>query len=340
MNSQIGILFPTVRTGSGTDIFTIRLSKSLKKKGIRTHISWINHPSEYLPWAYKLPKFPPWANIVHANSWLHGRFIPKSLPLVVTMHHCVHDPILDKYKNIFQKIYHRIWINHCEREMIRRANTVTAVSDYTNLQIERFFGHSNAITIYNWIDTEKFTPPPPAPPHTPFRLLYVGNLNKRKGADLLGKIMQSLGPRFELRITCNQTDYLKHFPHSTNITPLGRKKTEREIIDTYRDSDALLFPSRLEGFGLVALEAQACGIPVITTNGSSLPEVVKDDVSGILCPQDDVESFANAAIELYTKHERFYSMKLASRLNAKNNFSENMAIEKYIKIYEKIIDCH
>jgi glycosyltransferase involved in cell wall biosynthesis len=60
----------------------------------------------------------------------------------------------------------------------------------------------------------------------------------------------------------------------------------------------MLFPSRLEGFGIAPAEALACGIPVVTTNASALPEVVDQGKSGVLVNPDDVVGYANAVRQL------------------------------------------
>lgn len=105
----------------------------------------------------------------------------------------------------------------------------------------------------------------------------------------------------------------------------------------YRDCDALLFPSRLEGFGLVALEAQACARPVIATNCSSLPEVVADGETGFLCPIDDVEAFANAARTLRDDPARWRRMGLAGRQNVEQRFVEDHAIQRYLDVYARAL---
>lgn len=337
MKNNIGVWFPAIRAGTGTDVFTIRLAKALEARGIRTQITWIPHCAEYLPWSVPVPTPPPWTTVVHINSWLHERFIPRHLPFIVTVHSCVHDLSLHSYKSLAQKLYHRVWIRRCEAKAINHADVVTAVSQYTKRQVEQFFPRHDVIPIHNWINTNVFSPRETRCPRSPFRLLFVGSMRKLKGIDLLEKIMRNLGPDFELRFTCNSSELIKLQPTPpSNMIAMARMNTEKELVTAYRNSDALLFPSRLEGFGLVALEAQACGIPVIATDCSSLPEVVEHGTTGLLCPKDDVQAFADAARELRNDTDKWNKIGHAAGLRAQQMFSEGHILKIYIDLYQNI----
>jgi glycosyltransferase involved in cell wall biosynthesis len=333
--STPAIWLPTIRTGTGSDVFTFRLVKALKKRGIRADITWLPHRAEYAPWSVSRPLPPRWANVVHINSWLPQRFIPQHLPLVVTSHHCVHDPFFTPYKDFVRGLYHRLWIRHCETQNILHASKVTAVSQYTAKQTTRVFGRSDIEVIYNWIDTEIYTPVLRPHPHDPFRLLFVGKPSRRKGSDLFLTIMERLGPEFELRYTGLPQD-LGKTKLPSNIIPIGHPTGETTLIETYRNADALLFPSRLEGFGLVMLEAQAIGRPVIATNGSSLSEVAIQNQTALLCPIDDLDAFANAARMLRDSPKRWRQMCENAAIHAKERFAEEPAIDAWIDLYRSV----
>lgn len=329
---QPGIWFPTLRTGTGADVFTERLVDALKRRGIRADIAWLPNRAEYAPWSVNIPNAPDWATVVHINSWLHRRFIPKNLPLVVTLHSCVHDPAFKPYKNLIRTLYHQLWIKRCEAYSILNANTVTAVSQCTADQAKAVFGRKDIEVLYNWVDTESFVPDSRPHPHQPFRLLFVGNPSIRKGVDLLPKIMKLLGPDFMLRYTGEPEDIgVPELPE--NMIAIGRLSGDAALVDAYQKTDALLFPTRLEGFGLVALEAQACGIPVIATNGSSIPEVVKDGETGILCGTDDIDAFVSAARYLRSHPAEWTKIGEAARKHAVVRFTEKSAIDAYLKMY-------
>ncbi|UHD16883.1 glycosyltransferase family 4 protein [Thiocapsa bogorovii] len=331
------IWFPAVRTGTGTDVFTIRLGEALNRRGIRSEIAWLPRRAEYMPLTVKSPKPPTWANITHVNSWLHPRFLTKTLPLVVTVHHSVHDLALTPYKNLPRRLYHRIWVMACETSSIAKANAVTTVSQYTANQVVRTFGRSDTVVIHNWIDLEHFAPDQRQTPHHPFRLLFIGTVSRRKGADLLPEIMRRLGGDFELLYNAKPADFGAGANLPINMIGLGRLDGDKALIDAYRNCDALLFPTRIEGFGLVALEAQACQRPVIATDGSALPEVVEQGRTGILCPIDDVGAFVAAARRLCEQITDWQQMSEAARERAVLNFGEERAIDAYISMYRRLI---
>jgi len=329
------VWFPAVRCGTGTDVFTERLTEGLSAHDIPCEVTWLPHRAEYAPWSVPVPKPPPWADVVHINSWLHPRFLPKDLPLVVTVHHSVHDPILGPYKSFSQTLYHDHWIRPIEAENIRRANRVTAVSRYTAQQIEKSFACHQVTVIHNGIDTENiFTPGPPRRhPHHPFRLLYVGNWMPRKGVDLLAPILTRLGLDFELWYTTGHSGTQNASQLPENSRCLGRLNTQ-DLIRAYRETDALLFPSRYEGFGLVAAEAMACGLPVIASHTSSLPEIIEDGVTGFLCPLNEASAFAQAARLLQENPRRWQAIGQKARKKAHQIFAMPHMIRKYISIYK------
>lgn len=328
------IWFLAIRCGSGADVFTEILAKGLRNRGLRAEITWLPHHAEYAPWSIAVPKPPEWADIAHVNTWLPRRFLPERIPLVATMHHCVHDAALRPYKSLAQSVYHLTWVKHIEKVVLQRANRIAAVSQYTAQRTSETYTIPDIKVIYNGIDCNGvFQPSLHTIAHHPFRLLYVGNWLSRKGVDLLGPIMKALGPEFELRYTTGQSPKSRPYRLPSNTRNLGRPKTLSALARIYSEADALIFPSRLEGFGLVALEAQACGLPVIATRGSALPEVIEDGVTGILCPQDDVQTFVAAARRLSEDFELWHQMRLAARSRIEEYFGLELMVERYSEIY-------
>src|SRR5699024_2169885 len=158
--------------------------------------------------------------------------------------------------------------------VMRRADKVVAVSQFVADTARKYLTDVPMEVIYNGVDTELFRPGTrQRQPGEPFRLLYVGSWIARKGVDLLPPIMRELGDGFELRYTGGPAADKNRADMPPNMRDIGRLNGPGAVVAAMQDVDALLFPSRSEGFGLVAAEAMACGLPVIATCGSSLVEV-------------------------------------------------------------------
>lgn len=329
---SMAVWFPAVRAGSGADVFTVRLCAALNARGIRADITWLPLRAEYAPWSVPVPQPPVWATLAHVNSWLHPRFLPRDLPIVSTLHSCVHDPALLPYKRPAQALYHAAWIRRVEAANLRRAQRIVAVSHYTARAAQAAFGLQDVQVIHNGIDTTRFVPAARQAPHRPFRLLYVGNWIARKGVDLLAPVLQTLGPDFELLYTADRNGAHTRYALPPNARCMGRLDTDG-LVAAYQQADALLFPSRLEGLPLTVIEAMACGLPVIVANASSLPEVVEAGVTGLLCAVDDVAAFAAAARRLASDTARWRAMREAARQRAQQHFSQERQAERWIALY-------
>lgn len=101
-----------------------------------------------------------------------------------------------------------------------------------------------------------------------------------------------------------------------------------------RASDLFFLPSRAESFGLAALEAQACGVPVIGYRAGGLPEVVVDGESGILCPEGQDVCMGGIAADILSDPARLASMREAARRNA-----ERFALAPVLERYERALQC-
>ena len=336
---QPAIWFPAVRTGTGTDVFTETLVAELQKRGLRAQITWLPLRAEYAPWTVAIPKPPEWANVAHVNTWLNPRFMPKRLPIVATIHHSVHHPDLRPYKGLARAAYHRWWIAPNERRVLHRTHQIIAVSQFVAETARKTLLNVPMKVIYNGVDTNRYRPGNrQRAADDPFRLLYLGSWIARKGVDLLAPIMRELGDGFELRYTGGSEAAKDRAAMPSNMHDLGHLQGADAVLNAMQNADALLFPSRNEGFGLVVIEAMANGLAVIATNGSALIETVKNGETGMLCRQDDVQQFVHACRTLAENRNLHGSMSKAARACAFANFSIDRMVDMYRAIYEKCID--
>jgi len=102
-------------------------------------------------------------------------------------------------------------------------------------------------------------------------------------------------------------------------------------------ADVFLLPSAQESFGLAALEALACGVPVVASRVGGLPEVVDDGVTGFLRPQEDLEGMAAAVVKILTEptlHARFAEAAVTA---ARQRFSDDRIVPLYEAFYAEIL---
>jgi N-acetyl-alpha-D-glucosaminyl L-malate synthase BshA len=109
------------------------------------------------------------------------------------------------------------------------------------------------------------------------------------------------------------------------------------IVDYLSVADLLLLPSEQESFGLAALEAMACEVPVIASNVGGIPEVVTDGETGYLSQVGDVEKMSEDAIKLLRDPELRQQLGLQARISAVSRYSTDLVIPRYIEFYEQIL---
>jgi N-acetyl-alpha-D-glucosaminyl L-malate synthase BshA len=109
------------------------------------------------------------------------------------------------------------------------------------------------------------------------------------------------------------------------------------IVDYLSASDVLLLPSEQESFGLAALEAMACEVPVVASRVGGLPEVVTDEETGFLSSVGDVGKMAEDAGRLLSDPELRRKMGKSARASAISRYRTDIVIPKYIEFYEKVL---
>lgn len=200
---------------------------------------------------------------------------------------------------------------------LERADAVIAVSDFTRRELEDVFPQARGkVRVIHHGVRRLFTSPPrprrtdDAVPGVPGRfVLAVGTVEPRKNLAVLLDAMDIVRNRPGLANTRlvvvgrrgwlagGLEERLAAEQHAGHLVQLGYV-TDEALRDLYHSAAALAFPTRYEGFGLPALEAMACGLPVLCSNTASLPEVVGD--SALLVEEPTPGSFADALVRVLT----------------------------------------
>jgi len=118
------------------------------------------------------------------------------------------------------------------------------------------------------------------------------------------------------------------------ITFIGNLPLVEEVLV---GADLFLLPSASESFGLSALEAMSCEVPVIASCAGGLPEVVEDGRTGFLLPIGDVDGMAQAALRLLGDEEMRLTFAAAARRRAVEQFSQDAVVARYKAIYERVV---
>lgn len=146
----------------------------------------------------------------------------------------------------------------------------------------------------------------------PARLLLVG-----EGPDL---------PKLQVKIESLGLTERVHF--------LGKQEDVAQIISA---ADLLLLPSEKESFGLVALEAMACGVPTVGSRTGGIPELVLHGETGFLAPVGDTEAMAEYALRLLTDDALYARFREACLKRARNDFNSERIADQYEQIYYRVL---
>jgi len=235
------------------------------------------------------------------------------------------------------------------RFSIESSDGVTAVSRYLADETREVFRIDKDIkVIHNFIDNQRFRPVQKRCDRSEFAqeneflLAHVSNFRPVKRTldviDVFEKVAEQLPARLLLigegpdTILARRQINKKHL--GDRVVFLGNQNRVEAVLPC---ADLFLLPSEEESFGLAALEALACGVPVIGTSGTGLVEVVDDFKNGFLLPVGDTSSMARAAISLLRDKNRLDEFKKNAADAALDKFGADRIVSQYEKYYEEII---
>ena len=313
------------------------------------------------------------ADLVHVHTWYThlGGILTKlnyGIPLVLTVHSL--EPMRPWKREQLGGGYDiSLWV---ERTAIEMADAVIAVSESTKADVLRLFDVDPARVqvIHNGIDLQEYTARQdqgllkrhgidPAQPY----VLFVGRITRQKGIIHLVRALPHLDPGFQVVLCAGAPDTteieeeMKSAVEAAQqerpgVVWIGEMLPKSEIIALYSGAEVFVCPSIYEPFGIINLEAMACGTPVVASAVGGIPEVVVHGETGLLVPveQMNVAPFepvnadtfafhlAEAINELMRDEARRRSMGEKERRRVEENFSWEAIARKTAELYWTV--CH
>ena len=181
------------------------------------------------------------------------------------------------------------------------------------------------------------------------RIAFVGRLEFRKGVDLLiqaGQCLFSQYPHIEYYLIGRQDVDLSIYMKGESSGLAFRQKLHvmgqiprDQVRQCLIQCDFAVFPSRYEPFGIVALEAMACGIPVIVSDAGGWREAVENEISGLVVKANDVESLRQAIEKMILfGHEKRCEMGMRGREIVENKYSTAVIAEQMLNVYDNLLN--
>ncbi len=292
-------------------------------------------------------------DLVHDNQSLsHGMLTLQDMgiPLVTTVHHPITSDLriaLGAAKRWHERLLIRRWHSFLgmQKKVVKQLHNVVTVSDCSRQDIARDFGLQPAGVdlVYNGIDTAEFRPLPGIV-RRPRRLMATASADAPlKGLRFLLRAYASLLPRYpdlELLLVGkpqaggHTERLLGKLGIADRIRFVSGISTE-DMVRYYAEAAIAVVPSVYEGFGLPAGEAMACGVPVVSTDGGALPEVVGD--AGVLVPTRDAGALAEAIAALLEDPARREALGAAGRARILEKFSWDVCALEMTAYYERVL---
>ncbi|HEX5131153.1 MAG TPA: N-acetyl-alpha-D-glucosaminyl L-malate synthase BshA [Candidatus Krumholzibacteria bacterium] len=371
---KIGIVcYPTL---GGSGVVATELGKSLAAGGNEVHFITSGHPTrlsgydervylhkvvtgdyplfqQYTPYSlslsvkirevaeqYGLDLVHVHYAIPHATSAFLAREMlrPRRLPTMTTLHGT--DITLVGLMPSYYEI---------TRFSIEKSDAVTAVSEFLRRETIREFRIQHEIeVIHNFVDTELFRPQ--ENPCTRARLapngervlMHVSNFRKVKNLPVLLHVLKEVLRHVPTRLVLvgdgperEATERLAvELGIEGSVVFLGDQEYISEVLPA---ADVFLLPSQHESFGLSALEAMSCGIPVVGSRIGGLPEVIVHEETGFLCEPTDVECMTAIVLGLFKNEALRRQIGAAARARAIAQFNREKIVAQYMASYERLV---
>ena len=232
---------------------------------------------------------------------------------------------------------------------IEKSDGITSISDYLRAETVDVFGVRNEIrVIKNFVNCDIYHPDETkagAAAYAPAGeklLIHLSNFRPVKRVQDCVRILAEVRKSVPAHLLMagdgperSPAEYLaRELKVDRHISFLGKQSHVERLIPL---AHVLLMPSQLESFGLVALEAMACGVVPVATRVGGVPELITDGEDGFLEAPGDIAAQAARVVQLLTDDDLHYRMRKAGRWNASERFCSDKIIPQYEKYYEDVV---
>ncbi len=292
-------------------------------------------------------------DLIHDNQSLSYGMLQiqeMGLPLVTTVHHPITSDLriaLSAAKSWYERLMIMRWHSFLtmQKRVVKQLRNIVTVSDCSRQDIARDFGIQPAGIgiVYNGIDTDEFAPMADVK-RLPLRLMATASADAplkglryllRAYAQLLDKY-----PDLELLLVSKpkpggKTERLIRYLGIGDKVQFVNGISTREMVRYYAQATIAVVPSVYEGFGLPAGEGMACGVPMVSTDGGALPEVVGD--AGVIVPAKSVDALVHAIDELLQNPERRNELGVRGRERILDEFCWDVCARQMVAYYEQVL---
>ena len=294
-------------------------------------------------------------DVIHDNQSLAYEllFFQKKKPLVTTIHHPISLDLayqLQSTNDIFLKLLMRRWHSFLvmQKFVAKRLKKIVVPSNSSMDDIKDEFrvDKNKMERVMNGIDLNVFYPDSKIR-KIPFKLVTVASADvPLKGLDYLLKALSDLAEVYS-DISLSIIGEQKKGGHTERlIKKLNLEKrvnffsnlTQEDLRKTYCEAELAIIPSLYEGFGFAAIEAMACGVPLISSSGGALPEVIKD--TGIIIPPKNAKEIYNSVDFLLSSPKSAKELAEKGLQRANSKFSWTAIAKQLEKVYYKEIEIH
>jgi N-acetyl-alpha-D-glucosaminyl L-malate synthase BshA len=236
------------------------------------------------------------------------------------------------------------------RFSILQSNGLSAVSDFLRDATVRDFSvpEHRIEVIPNFIDTDVWRPEPEShrrsvlAPRGEKIVMHVSNFRAVKQVQSVVEIFAKISEATPVRLVLigdgperpRALQRADDLGLADQVLFLGKHVAVEELLCC---ANLFLLPSISESFGLAALEAMSCGVPVVASTAGGIPELVQDDVSGYLFPSDAIDEMAEAGIRILTDEDLERRLALGGRETAITRFDKEIIVPQYESLYKRVM---